>query len=530
MREIIAAGRGRNAQGWLAYGPLLGAVGLSLALRGALLAAGAVPFNSDEAVVGLMARHILRGAWPVFFYGQAYMGSLDAWLVAAAFRVFGEAVWPIRLVQVALYTVYLVLLWRLARAWFPDRGVADVAVWLAALPPVLVTTYTTASLGGYGESLVLGVLSLGLGWRVTQPGRPVAWAEWVALGLAAGAAFWTLGLALVYLLPVGLWAVWVWRGRVWRPALAAGLGFAVGSAPFWLYNVTHAWAAVRVLLGLDGPAGGVTLGLLERVIGLLFLGLPAVVGMRAPWEATYFPWPVVGGLAVAYAAALWHQWRHRPPMADGARPLLALMGLCFAGLFLFTGLGRDATGRYFLPLCLPATLLLAEAVRALWRRRAGWGAATLAGVIAAQLAGNGLAAAQPDGLTTQFDPRTRWGNAEDAPLIAFLEAEDLTRGYTNYWVAFRLAFLSGERLIYTADLPYKPEAYSPADNRYPPYVQLVADSAEAAYITTRQPELDAQLRLGLSRLGVAYEETVIGVYRVFHGLSRRVTPAELGLP
>jgi hypothetical protein len=37
-----------------------------------------VPLNSDEAVVGLMARHILDGKRPVFYYGQAYMGSLDA--------------------------------------------------------------------------------------------------------------------------------------------------------------------------------------------------------------------------------------------------------------------------------------------------------------------------------------------------------------------------------------------------------------------------------------------------------------------
>src|SRR6266851_2035799 len=66
------------------------------------LAAGVVPFNADEAIVGLMARHILQGERPVFFYGQAYLGSLDAWLVAGAFAIFGESVWPIRLVQIVL--------------------------------------------------------------------------------------------------------------------------------------------------------------------------------------------------------------------------------------------------------------------------------------------------------------------------------------------------------------------------------------------------------------------------------------------
>jgi hypothetical protein len=37
-----------------------------------------LPFNSDEAIVGLMARHMLQGERPLFFYGQAYLGSLDA--------------------------------------------------------------------------------------------------------------------------------------------------------------------------------------------------------------------------------------------------------------------------------------------------------------------------------------------------------------------------------------------------------------------------------------------------------------------
>ncbi|MCH8338083.1 MAG: hypothetical protein IH858_04430, partial [Chloroflexi bacterium] len=60
-----------------------------LALKLMLLASDAFPFNSDEAVVGLMARHILDGAWPAFFYGQAYMGSLDATLVAIGFALFG---------------------------------------------------------------------------------------------------------------------------------------------------------------------------------------------------------------------------------------------------------------------------------------------------------------------------------------------------------------------------------------------------------------------------------------------------------
>ena len=61
---------------WVLIG--IGAVVAAVLLKSTLVAVGSFPFNSDEAVVGLMAKHISQGARPVFFYGQVYMGSLDA--------------------------------------------------------------------------------------------------------------------------------------------------------------------------------------------------------------------------------------------------------------------------------------------------------------------------------------------------------------------------------------------------------------------------------------------------------------------
>ena len=72
-----------------------------------LVFSNSTTFNGDEAVIATMARHILQGAKPVFFYGQEYMGSLDAYLVAGGFAIFGEHVWVIRLVQSVLYLPFL---------------------------------------------------------------------------------------------------------------------------------------------------------------------------------------------------------------------------------------------------------------------------------------------------------------------------------------------------------------------------------------------------------------------------------------
>ncbi len=51
----------------------------------------------DEMEVGLQAEHILRGELPVYYFGQPYMGSLEAYLAAFIFLFTGPAVWAMRL-------------------------------------------------------------------------------------------------------------------------------------------------------------------------------------------------------------------------------------------------------------------------------------------------------------------------------------------------------------------------------------------------------------------------------------------------
>ncbi len=45
----------------------------------------------DEAVTGEMALHILKGEPQLFFWGQPYMGALEAYLSAFLFYLFGSS-------------------------------------------------------------------------------------------------------------------------------------------------------------------------------------------------------------------------------------------------------------------------------------------------------------------------------------------------------------------------------------------------------------------------------------------------------
>ncbi len=96
------------------------------------------------------------------------MGSLDALLVAIGFYLFGEQVWVIRLVQSLIFLGVMITTYSLGIKVFGSQKTAALAVAFLAVPSVNVILYTTASLGGYGEALLIGNLVLLNGLRIAD--------------------------------------------------------------------------------------------------------------------------------------------------------------------------------------------------------------------------------------------------------------------------------------------------------------------------------------------------------------------------
>src|SRR5579864_3509500 len=92
----------------------LGVLALGCGIRLTLIALGWPHTNFDEGTVGQMAMNIaLRGEHPAFFYGQDYMGSLQAYLGAAFFHLFGVSLFSLRLGTVLLDTLFLISMYAL---------------------------------------------------------------------------------------------------------------------------------------------------------------------------------------------------------------------------------------------------------------------------------------------------------------------------------------------------------------------------------------------------------------------------------
>ncbi|NPA26026.1 MAG: hypothetical protein GXO36_00280, partial [Chloroflexi bacterium] len=115
-------------------------------------------------------------------------------------------------------------------------------------------------------------------------------------------------------------------------------------------------------------------------------------------------------------------------------------------------------------------------------------------------------------------------------LSAFLLEHNERYGFSHYWVAYPLTFISQERLIYVPRLPYHADLrYTPRYDRYPAYTCQVLRAPRVAYVTNGPPALDERLTQGFRAAGIEWREALVGSFRVYYALSRPIMPWELGL-
>jgi hypothetical protein len=561
---------------WL-YG-LLSASIAAVMLKLSLLLVGVIPFNSDEAIVALMARHILAGELPIFFYGQAYMGSLDAFLVAGLFKLVGNGVWSIRWVQIGLYSLTILTTAYICRRITGSWKVGVIAAWFLAIPNVNMTLYSTISLGGYGEMLLIGNLILLTTHRITWEidhgnEKKVLW-PWFALGFLSGTGLWAFGLSLVYSITAVIYLAWyLYRTRrmvqdsenaypfadklrnifnsqnIDRPVIRSGfvgillVGLIFGSAPWWAYAQQTGFSTLFHELGGGAIAGVEGLNPLQQVfqhiLNLSLFGTTVTLGLRPPWEIRWLAMPlaplviIFWIVVVAYAVRKSIAELKIGPQGEAFSHAPLLMGILLILVvgFVLTPFGADPSGRYFLPAGVILTIFAAQAIKtwSLRLRKYAWVVVVL--ILSAHLWGTfQVARLFPPGLTTQFDRVTQIDHTYDQELIQFLRSKGEIRGFTNYWVAYPLAYLSDEEIIFVPKLPYHQDLrYTPRDNRYSEYNLMVNQAEKVAYITTNNPPLDMQIRSGFKKQNVSWRETQIGDYHIYYQLSKRTPPELLGL-
>ncbi len=535
---------------------------LALAYRFALVRTVLNTVDSDQAVLGIMARHILRGDHPVFFYGQAYQGALEAYLTAGVFGVWGQNDFTLRVVPALFSALLVAQLYALARRLYGQGVATAVGLWAAAPAPVLIYWGTVAG-AGYAEAMSLGTGVMAVAVRRWGLGDPRRY-DLPLLGFLTGLGVWTHPVIAYYLAALAV----THAARLWRlvraappraivgplaPALAP---FIVGAAPWLGYTLLHGGGSLAVLSGRPSLAA-----LPDALWRLYSETLPLLLGGAVPstlsdefvsYTDTHTLSYALAMLLFVYLAvrlafspgglpaqlrALWRGY----PLPDAPLALLPVVTTLFYLASRFEALSWTTHNpRYLLPVYTSMPYLCAVMAplrtRSAARRRARRWADALA-----------LLRPRARALVLRHAPRARralpwapglalalalsvnvYGTVQYAapPRVTPLAAALLSRGdeavYCLYWCAWRLAFESEERLI-----PVVTDGVAvdtrPVGNRYPPYLARAARARRWAYVLPYDRDTPALLAL-LARYRVPYAHWRWGDASVFDG------PAWPGFP
>ena len=117
-------------------------------------------FDSDQAIVGLMAKHLAEGrAVPLFYYGQPYMLGVQAWLAAPLFVAGGASIALLKLPLIAINSLIAALLvWILVRDAELTPLRAFMASTLFAIAPPIPGVQLVAAMGGSVEPFLYVLL------------------------------------------------------------------------------------------------------------------------------------------------------------------------------------------------------------------------------------------------------------------------------------------------------------------------------------------------------------------------------------
>lgn len=456
------------------------------------------PIDSDEAIVGLMGKHILEGReYPVYFYGQNYMGSLEAFLAAGAFAIFGVSVSSLKLLMFALSMVFVAVTYFLARS-MEDEVTALFSTLLVSIPPPFLTVYCLKARGGYIETLIFGSVLMLLSLKIRGSDRNVASDLMFALlGFVAGLAWWTNNLVVYYFIPVSLILFKVLRkDNLLRLAAMTGLSFLIGSLPMWLYMIAHS----------SEKGGMVSFKRALPALKNFFLqGIPVILGARQAWSETDFFPSATLLLSVIYGGCLLY-YVLKKRGSGGMTPVTFLLSVPVLFALSDKAGGFAIEPRYLLPIYSVLTFIVAWPIVKIFEYSRFVGVTTAAVLVAVNL--YGTLKLKPE-LQLPFSNGLRV-EREHGELIEFLKREGIDAVFTDYWIAYRLTFETGEDVL---AIPWG----ETATNRYPGYLEMIKERGRHAYILQGPPS--ERFESFLKDNSIRFTKKEAGNYRVFYGLT-----------
>ena len=372
---------------------------------------------------------------------------------------------------------------------------------------------------------VLGLAYLAYALAVLAIGRDFSWQALSGLTISSDptlALYQDLPLALCALALAGVLHFWPrlerWalgrlgqQGRAHLLGLAAlGVGFLAKQGGDALFQQSDIAAWGRYVI----PVLPATPHRIWANLDLLVHGaVPQTWGLHPPLDWSWLAWLLFAAgpaALVAVLVSLVHTARQRGLAQALAKSWMAyacaLSYLSLLAALVFTSAMVDRFSvRYLWVSIAWWPFLLAWGVAAL-ARRARWQGVLTGAVLLTALGGGMLAVALHPAAWATVSWREHYG-----PLLRYMQQHRVRHGRADYWEAYKLSFLSGEKLIFAPD-----KRFPVGLQRYPAYGGEVSRAERKLYLFRSKVD-DAALgkvRGDLRRKGVPYEEQDLGRWRI----------------
>ena len=409
-----------------------------------------VIFDSDHAIVGVMAKDLVEGRMiPWTYYGQKYMLAVEAWAVALSFMVGGVSLSALKapLLVVNLVTVAL-LLYLLRRDARMSLAKAALATMPLIAPPVVLSAHLMANTGANPWVLMYVALI----WLLR--GRPIT------LGLMLGAAYFQREFVLMGFLAL-----------ICTDVLETGSVVIKGRLRARMITLMIAFATYHILVGIgqfspefvgvgtprphmvDAGQFG------QNFMYLLTTLMPPLLGMDTLPASAYgiltnlptepLAWllvnvALVGAVKLATLVSLWQDRRSLLRSSRLSLPLYLIIAAVGQVMLyaLFIAKNDTVLVRYVLmvPLALVGVFALAllEAERHVSKR-----GAVMITVAILSLTLSNLAETARMAYAQSKTPVT----LPAVSIAEYLVDHGYHYGWANYWDAYAVSFISNERVI-----------------------------------------------------------------------------------
>jgi hypothetical protein len=196
--------------------------------------------DGDTSTIWLMAKHMLKGEFPLFFYGQYYLGPLEPLIIAFFWMIFG-----IKTSTLYFGNIFFSVLFGVS-AYFLGKQTKDKMIGLLFMLFVTFPSpyFFKASIMPFGyliEISFLGNLIFLLSLRsCSKASKDHKTLYYILMGIVSGVGFWTHYTFVYYLVPV---CIYLFINETFKSLIKNSIfglvSFFLAGFPFWFFTFKY---------------------------------------------------------------------------------------------------------------------------------------------------------------------------------------------------------------------------------------------------------------------------------------------------